>query len=68
LEDNDAQAVAVSLFGGPKIIVTKDLPPILGGFSILGSKEMKPSQAKEPPPTSAKQLLIISISIFGNAQ
>jgi len=65
LEDNVTRVVAVSLFGGTKIIVTKDLPVTLGGFSILGGKGMKRSQAKELPPASAKGLQINAISIFG---
>jgi hypothetical protein len=65
LEENVTQVVAVSLFGGTKIIVPKDLPVTLGGFSILGGKEMKRSQAKQMPPASAKGLLINAVSIFG---
>ena len=51
--------------GEIEIIVNKDLPVPLGGFSILGGKGMKRSQAKELPPASAKGLQINAISIFG---
>ena len=65
LQENVTQVVAVSLIGGTKIIVPKDLPVTLGGFSILGAKGMKRSQAKELPPASAKGLQINAISILG---
>ena len=65
LEEDVTQVVAVSIFGGGKIIVPPDLPVTLSGFSLLGGREVKRSQAKEPPPTSAKALHINAISILG---
>jgi predicted membrane protein len=66
LEEDITEVVAFSLFGGSKIIVPQDMPVTLSGFSIFGGSEMKRSQAKEPPPTSAKALHINAISFFGS--
>jgi len=65
LGEDITQVVAVSLLGGNKIIVPRDMPVTLSGVSILGGREMKRSQAKEPSPASAKALHINAISILG---
>jgi len=68
LEEDVTQVVAVSVFGGSKVIIPQDMPVTLSGLSILGGREMKrsqPSQPKEMSPVSAKALNISAISIFG---
>ncbi len=65
LEEDVTQVVAVSIFGGNKVIVPQDIPVTLSGLSIFGGREVKRSQAKEAPPASAKALHINAISIFG---
>jgi hypothetical protein len=65
LEEDVTQVVAISILGGNKIIVPPHLPVTLSGFSLLGGREVKRSQAKEPPPASAKALHINAISILG---
>jgi len=65
LDEDVTQVVAVSVFGGAKVIVPKDMPVTLSGFSIFGGRGMKRSQAKVPPPASTKGLHINAISIFG---
>lgn len=65
LEESVTQVVALSLCGGTKIIVPRDIPVTLSGVSMLGGREMKHSQAKEPSPASAKALHINAISIIG---
>jgi len=44
------------------------MPVTLSGISILGGREMKRSQAKEPPPVSAKGLYINAIAILGGVE
>ena len=68
LEVDVTRVVAFSLFGGTTIIVPQDMPVTLSGFSILGGREMKRSQAKEPPPVSAKGLHINGIAILGGVE
>lgn len=65
LQEDVTQVVAVSIFGGNKIIVPTDIPVTLSGLSLFGGREMKRSPAKEAPPASAKALHINAISIFG---
>jgi len=65
LEQDVTQVVAVSIFGGNKVIVPTDIPITLSGLSVFGGREVKRSQAKEAPPASAKALHINAISIFG---
>jgi len=65
LEEDATQIVAVSIFGGDKIIVPQDMSITLYGLSMFGGREMKRSQAREAPPASAKALHINAISIFG---
>jgi len=65
LEEDVTQVVAVSVFGGSKIIAPPDMPVTLSGFSILGGKSDKRSLAQEPSPASARALHINAISIFG---
>jgi hypothetical protein len=68
LEEDVTRVVAFSLFGGNTIIVPQDMPVTLSGISILGGREMKRSQAKEPPPVSAKGLYINAIAILGGVE
>jgi hypothetical protein len=65
LEEDVTRVVAFSMFGGSKVIVPKDLPVTLGGFSLLGGRDDKRSQAKGLSPISAKGLHINAISILG---
>jgi predicted membrane protein len=65
LEEGVTKIVAISILGGHKVIVPQDLPVSLSGFSLLGGREMKRSQAKETPQASAKALHINAISILG---
>jgi len=65
LEEDVTRVVAVSIFGGNKIIVAEDTPVDLSGFSFMGGREVKRSQAKETPPASAKALHVNAIAIFG---
>jgi predicted membrane protein len=68
LEEDVTQMVAFSLFGGNTIIVPQGMPVTLSGLSILGSREMKRSQAKEPALPSAKALHINAIAILGGVE
>jgi hypothetical protein len=65
LGEGVTQVVAVSIFGGNKIVVPQGIPVTLSGPSIFGGREVKRSRAKEAPPASAKALHINAISIFG---
>ena len=68
LEEGVTEVVAFSLFGGNKFIVPQNVPVTLSGFSILGGKELKRSEAKEVPPKSANALHINAISILGGCE
>ena len=65
LEQDVTQVVAVSIFGGNKVIVPTDIPITLSGLSVFGGREVKRSQAREASPASAKTLHINAVSIFG---
>jgi len=65
LEEDVTQVVAVSVFGGSKVIIPQDMPVTLSGLSIFGGRKMKRSQPKGLSPASAKALHINAISIFG---
>ena len=66
LEEEVTKVITFSLFRGNKIIVPEDMPVTLSGISILGSKEVKRSHAKEAPPASAKALFVNTTSILGS--
>ncbi len=64
LEESVTEVVTFSLFGANKVIVPKDMPITLSGFSMFDGRADKRSEAKTPP-ASAKALRINAISIFG---
>jgi predicted membrane protein len=65
LDENITKLVAISILGGHKVVVPQDLPVSLTGFSFLGGREMKRSQAKETAQGSGRTLHINAISILG---
>ena len=68
LEEGVTKVIAFSLFGGNKIIVPKNVPVTLSGFSLFGAKNLKRSEAKEVPPESANALHVNAISIMGGCE
>ena len=68
LDEGITKITAISILGGHKIIVPQDLPVSLSGFSLLGGREMKRSEAKEERQVSAKTLQINGISILGGVE
>ena len=68
LDEGITKITAISLLGGHKIIVPQDLAVSLSGFSLLGGREMKRSQAKVITQASAKTLQINAISILGGVE
>ena len=65
LEEGVTQVTAFSLCGANKIIVPQDVHVTLSGLSIFGAKELKRTQAKEAPLSSAKTIHVSATSIFG---
>ena len=65
LEEPVTEVVAFSMFGGNTVIVPQGMPVTLSGFSVLGGREVKRSQAKEAPQISPKSLHINAVSILG---
>lgn len=62
LDEEITKVVCISLLGGTEIIVPKDLPVTLSGFSFLGGREIKFSQ---PEVTSGKSLHVTAFAILG---
>ncbi len=54
-----------SLFGANNLIVTSNMPVTITGLSLLGTRTMRRSQAKQIPPPTAKSLRVSGASIFG---
>jgi predicted membrane protein len=65
LEEGVTKIVAISIFGGHKVVVPQDLSVSLSGFSFLGGREMKRSKTTEMAAASTKTLHINAISILG---
>ena len=65
LEEDVTKVVAISVFGGTKIIVAPDTPVTLSGFSLFGGRKVERPRAKEAPPASAKALHVNAIHICG---
>lgn len=65
LEEGVTEVMIFAMFGGTKVIVPKDIPVTLSGFSIFGGRGDKRSQAKDTPLDPAKALNIKAINIFG---
>jgi len=55
-----------SLFGTNNLIVTSNTPVTLTGLSLMGTRTMRRSQAKQIPPPTAKSLRVSGASIFGS--
>lgn len=68
LDEGITKITVISILGGHKIIVPQDLSVSLSGFSLLGGREMKRSQAKVITQASAKTLQINAISILGGVE
>ncbi len=68
MEEGVTEVVAVSIFGGNKIIVPPELPVTLSGLSIFGSRELKRAPGKQAPPPAARSLHVNAISIFGGCE
>lgn len=54
-----------SIFGSNSVIVTSDMPVTVTGFSLMGSRTIKRSLAKQMPAPTAKSLVVSGTSIFG---
>jgi hypothetical protein len=65
LEEGVTKVKAIALLGANSIIVPKDIPVSLSGFSFLGARESKFSEAKQPVASSNKSLQVTGISILG---
>jgi len=65
LEEGMTKVKVIALLGSNSIIVPKDIPISLSGFSLLGSRESKFSETPQPATSSNKSLYVTSISILG---
>jgi len=65
LEEGVTRVTAIALLGANSIIVPKDIPVSLSGFSLLGARESKLSEAQQPVASSNKSLHVTGISILG---
>ena len=65
LPEGVTDVVMFSLFGANDLIVTSDMPVTVTGLSLLGSRTMRRSPAKQMPPPTAKSLRVSGISIMG---
>jgi hypothetical protein len=65
LPEGVTEVVLFSLFGANDLIVTSDMPVTVTGLSLLGSRTMRRSPAKQMPPPTAKSLRVSGISIMG---
>ena len=65
LPEGVTEVVMFSLFGANDLIVTSDMPVTVTGLSLLGSRTMRRSPAKQMPPPTAKSLRVSGISIMG---
>jgi hypothetical protein len=65
LPEGVTEVVLLSLFGANDLIVTSDMPVTITGLSLLGSRTMRRSLAKQMPPPTAKSLRVSGISIMG---
>jgi len=65
LPEGVTEVVLFSLFGANDLIVTSDMPVTITGLSLLGSRTMRRSPAKQMPPPTAKSLRVSGVSIFG---
>jgi hypothetical protein len=54
-----------SFFGANNVIVTSDMPVTITGLSLLGSRTVRRSPAKQMPPPTAKSLRVSGTSIVG---
>jgi hypothetical protein len=65
LPEGVTEVVMFSLFGANDLIVTSDMPVTITGLSLLGSRTMRRSPAKQMPPPTAKSLRVSGVSIMG---
>jgi hypothetical protein len=65
LPEGVTEVVMFSLFGANDLIVTSDMPVTITGLSLMGSRTMRRSPAKQMPPPTAKSLRVSGISIMG---
>jgi len=66
LEEGVTKVKAIALLGSNSIIVPKDIPVSLSGFSLLGARESRFSEGQQPATSSNKSLQVTGISILGS--
>lgn len=65
LPEGVTEVALFSLFGANDLIVTSDMPVTITGLSLLGSRTMRRSPAKQMPSPTAKSLRVSGTSIIG---
>jgi len=65
LPEGVTEVVLFSLFGANHLIVRSDMPVTITGLSLLGSRTMRRSLAKQMPPLTAKSLRVSGMNILG---
>ena len=65
LPEGVTEVALFSLFGANDVIVRSDTPVTITGLSLLSSRTMRRSLAKQMPPPTAKSLRVSGTSIMG---
>ncbi len=65
LPEGVTEVALFSLFGANELIVRSDMPVTVTGLSLLSSRTMRRSLAKQMPPPTAKSLRVSGTSILG---
>jgi predicted membrane protein len=65
LPEGVTEVALFSLFGANNLIVTPDMPVTITGLSLLGSRTVRRSLAKQMPAPTAKSLRVSGTSILG---
>ena len=65
LPEGVTEVALFSLFGANDVIVRSDTPVTITGLSLLSSRTMRRSLAKQMPPPTAKSLRVSGTSILG---
>lgn len=65
LPEGVTEVALYSLFGANDLIVKSDTPVTVTGLSLLSSRTMRRSMARQMPPPTAKSLKVSGMSIVG---
>lgn len=66
LPEGVTEVVLYSVFGSNHVIVSPDMPVTVTGLSLVGSRTVRRSLARQMPPPTAKSLRVSGMSIFGS--